>query len=60
MDLQQPLSWFADKPLPGNGPPEDGHRRYCTHHETENGRVSSTTAPRLKWGGLPLQGQHGF
>jgi hypothetical protein len=46
MDLQQPLSWFAGKPLPGNGSPEYGHRRHYTRHETENDRVSSTAAPR--------------
>ena len=40
MDLQQ-------RPL------EHGHRRHHTRTETENGRVSSATAPPLKMGGLP-------
>jgi catechol 2,3-dioxygenase-like lactoylglutathione lyase family enzyme len=42
MDLQQPLSWFAGKPLPGNGQTQHGDRRHHTRYETEpiqNGRV---------------------
>jgi hypothetical protein len=27
-------------------PAQHGHRRHNTRHETENGRMSSTTAPR--------------
>jgi len=27
-------------------PPQHGHRRHHTRHETENGRVNSTDAPR--------------
>lgn len=27
LDLQQPLSWFAGKPLPGRRPAQHGHRR---------------------------------
>ena len=35
-------------------PPEYGYRRHHPRTETENGRVSSTNAPRQKWGDYHL------
>ena len=52
MDIQQPLSWFAGKSLPGNGPAQHGHRRGHTRNETENGRVILQADP-IKNGGIP-------
>ena len=51
MDLQQPLSWFAGKPQPGNGPTQHGYRRDHTRYETETSRVILQAGP-IKNGGI--------
>ena len=53
MDLQHRPPKHPSHGLQANHCRATGHWRHHTRHETENGRVSSTNAPRQKWGDFP-------